>query len=195
MRRYLLTAVLTACSAATLSAATITSFTYVNPQNYWSTDAGGWYPIGVTDPGATNNPFLNPVDLPNGQYLLFFGAESYFPYYAGPGVYNSRLTIGFSDGTSTTIYVEGENAAFFATSNPIPHNGDQSILVSSVGNSTVDRVSSSGALTPNGVPDIILSVSNAPSASTVPEPATGGVVAGAFGLLAWMMRKRVRTVR
>jgi hypothetical protein len=195
MKRYLLTAILTACGAATLSATTITSFTYVNPNNNWSSDAGSFYPIGVTNPGATNNPFISPVNLPNGQYFLFFGAESYFPYYAGPGVYNSRLTIGFSDTTFITIYLEGETAAFFATSNPIPHNGDQSILVSSVGNSTVDRVSSSGALTPNGAPDIILSFSNAPTSAGVPEPATGGMVAGAFGLLGWVMRKRVRTVR
>jgi PEP-CTERM motif len=205
MKKFLITATLAACAAATLSGSTITSFTYVNPQNSWSTDSASPYPIGVTVAGGTSNPFINPVNaatnlpfnplsIPNGSYFLFFGGESFFPYYGGGG-YNSRLTVGFSDGTFTTVYLPGEIASFFATSNPIPHDGDQSIILSSVGNTSVDRVGTFYTLEPNQVPDFILSFSNVPAGSTAPEPATGGMVVGTFGLLAWAWRKRARTVR
>jgi hypothetical protein len=190
MKRFLITATLAACAAATLSASTITSFVFSDQNGCYAIVPGGncGGVIGVTLPGSTSNPFINPVNLPNGTYFLFFGPEQYFEGFSG------RLDVGFSDGTSTSVNIPAEPQAFFSTSQPITTTGDPSISISSVSNIGVDRVGA-GTLTPNGVPDAILSFSNVPASSTAPEPATGGMVVGTFGLLAWVWRKRARTVR
>lgn len=196
MKKILLTAIFAACATATLSAADITSFVYATGNCHWSTDGGYGCPIGVANAGDTLNPFIPVNNLPNGSYLLFFGNESLVPYFAAEGTFNTRFTFSFSDNSSTTIFAQGETASFYATSSSqIPHDGDQSITLTNVPNTSVDRVGSGLPLTPNGTPDIIILFSNVPATANTPEPATAGMMAGAFGLLAWMWRKRASIVR
>src|SRR5262245_37777646 len=76
-----------ACIAFSGKAAVIDQMAIFTPDNggIWTT--GSFAAIGISDPGATDNPFYNdpntgailPPGIPSGIYLAFLGYESYWP--------------------------------------------------------------------------------------------------------------------
>jgi len=136
--------------------------------------------IGITDSGATNNPFYNGSDPTNtsaipspgissGTYLAFMGYENYWPItdYA-------TLTLYYDDATSKSATFRVGSLTNSGAWDKI--SGDSLQLGGGGFDTTPDRVGTHGnsAITPlDGIPDVVLMFSDTGGlSSTVPEPAT-----------------------
>jgi hypothetical protein len=195
MRSYLLVfLVLATALAPALAGATITSIFLQTSDNFegvgsglWATN--GWAAIGVSLPGASDNPFLNsglPLNVASGSYLLFLGYEDRFTNNTGaPGQISVVVNVGYSDSTSKQATFTNDaytNSSLASASLWNRTAGNSSLVLGSSGITSADRVASdpAGTFRPNGVPDVVLEFSdtgtfNSPS-SGVPEPGTIGLV-------------------
>ncbi|MGD0200958.1 MAG: PEP-CTERM sorting domain-containing protein [Bryobacteraceae bacterium] len=189
----LLALALVPARAATITQIGITTNGNAPPYGgIWGTS--GAAAIGVSLPGASNNPFLDPggvMSVASGDYLLFLGYEDRFAG-ALPGDISLLLTVTYSD--SSTRIATFSNASLASPSIWSRLSGDSSLLIGSSGITSVDRVGSdpSGTYNPNGVNDVVLRFSDTGSfpgsGSGVPEPATFGLMAG--GLAAVVLSRR-----
>lgn len=156
--------------------------------------------IGVANTGSGNNTFLNnlstgAINIADGKYLLFFGAEGTW----APGN-DSIFKVLYSDSTTkTTTFLNG---AFGSPSVWTFQGGDPTLSLGSSGITNIDRMSDGSPTTPiagksgfgsNGLNDVILQFTDTAAANT-PEPSSG--LSLAFGLLvlsafSWVSRRKV----
>jgi hypothetical protein len=187
----LLLIILAACAPA--SAANITSLQlfrgYPGDAGIWATN--GYASIGVTNIGAPDNSFLNPLlgtgGIANGTYLLFLGYEDYWTGTGHPAT-NILLTVNYADGTSS---LADFNIGSFTTLSAWTRNsGAPTLFLGGSGVSGVDRVGDGNTLNPNGVNDIVLRFSDAGGFGSVPEPVSLSLMAAALGLGFLLKRRR-----
>jgi hypothetical protein len=168
------------------------------PSGSWSTSLGG-ASIGVTAPGATNNPFLDPsptgaMSTPSGSYLLFFGYEDRFAYGAMPaGAITLTLTVNYAD--SSFLTAAFTNNVLTSPSIWTRDSGSAQLVIGSSGITNVDRNGSysAGTYGANEVNDVVLDFSDTGSFSPgtgVPEPATIGLMAAGLCAAFYLKRRR-----
>ena len=170
------------------------------PSGDWGTD---WMAaIGVSLPGASNNPFLDPgpggaMSEPSGSYLLFFGWEDRFAYGAVPaGAFSASLTVYYSDSSFRTATFL--NNVLTSSSTWSRLSGNPLLVLGSSGITNVDRVGDDvyGVYSSNGHYDAVLQFSDTGSfGTTVPEPGTLLLVVPALGIGILFNRRRHRTSR
>jgi hypothetical protein len=168
------------------------------PSGVWSTDLG-WASIGVTAPGAINNPFLDPsptgaMSTPSGSYLLFFGYEDRFAYGAMPaGAITLTLTVNYAD--SSFLTATFTDNVLTSPSIWTRDSGSAQLVIGSSGITKVDRNGSysAGTYGANEVNDVVLDFSDTGSFSPgtgVPEPATIGLMAAGLCAAFYLKRRR-----
>jgi hypothetical protein len=187
---------------AALPGTTITAIGLITNHNsapyggIWGTNSGA--AIGVTLPGASNNPFLDPggsMSVPSGCYLLFLGYEDRFA--------DNSVTAGDISAVLTVTYSDSSSRSATFTNNVLTSPsiwsrtaGDASLVLGSTGILDVDRVGSDGAGTYqlNHVNDVVLEFSDtgAFNGSGVPEPGTLGLAVAGLAFVAAVRRRPLR---
>jgi len=197
---------LSACAAIPASAGTITDIsiqtnpTVTAPQSgTWNTYSSNWASIGVSEPGASNNPFLDPsptgaMSVDSGSYLLFLGYEDRFDYGAVlPGAITLDLAVYYSD--SSELIATFTNNDLASPSIWTRNSGSTQLVIGSSGITNVDRNGdyASGTYGANGANDVVLEFSDtgrfdSENESPVPEPWTNALLASGLSLLFLMKR-------